>query len=218
MNILKNLFLSLVLISNASAWCTELIMGTIQFPHELSDVPGIRVYCGGRKIKCETDEQMKKVSFCVPREHKQKTFHVLVTTDISYETVQLPDSTRNIISHLCVAPHNTYKLFAMKLEPKNEDDKTLQWTIEQTQLEDNRVPDNAIIVYYDPMCVEARTSGNTLELPTIVVKNDIITEQKMYELSNELLLAAMDNDALHAPIGKTTIKIENGRTLVAPTA
>jgi hypothetical protein len=231
MNKLFLFVLGLIIASQQTFCASELIMGTIQFPYEAhtgSDVPHVRVYCGGRKIKCETDKESKKITFTVPRERKQDVFHVLVTKDFSYETVAQPGSSPNLISHLCVNPHCTYKLFEMKVqEPdaatkaKNEQASQTPraWQIKEVFLPDNkRVPDNAIIIYYDPACIEKPSGGRALELPTITVKKDIMTEQNLFDLSNELLLSALDNDALHAPAQEQQVRFEYGRALIAPTA
>ena len=184
---------------------SHLMMGAIQFPHELSTAPSIRVYCGGRKITCQTDKESNTITFNVPRERKQNVFHILITPGVSFEMVQA-----GIIGHMSVRAQQAYKLFACTLtenattttDPSAE--QAVSWNVENVNLPENgRVPDNAVIVYYDPECIAKPHGGNNLELPTIEIKKDVLnivgSETKLYEISNELLLAALNNDAFHAP-------------------
>jgi len=223
------LFVLGLIITNSQTFCaSELMMGTIQFPYEtntISGMPHVRVYCGGRKVKCDTDKESKKITFTVPRERGQDVFYLLVTTDISHEAVAQPGTSPNLISHLCVNPDCTYKLFELKIQEVDAATKarneqaSCAWQITEIFLPDNkRVPDNAIIVYYDPACIDKPNGGRTLELPTIRVKNDSMTGRKLYDYSNELLLSALDRDALHAPAQEQQVKFEYGRALIAPTA
>lgn len=95
----------------------NLMMGTIQFPHDVASVPSIRVYRGGHKILCEPDEDSKKITLTIPREPREETFYLLVSETIQFHQVEADASveTQNTISYLRVPQKQAYKLYKMTL-------------------------------------------------------------------------------------------------------
>lgn len=216
------------LLSHAS----DIIMGAIQFPAHLSNVPMIRVYCGGRKIKSEVDNSNKKITFTLPKGHNQRRFLLLITEDLDFKRLDTMvwGSTQNTLDYLKIEPNQTYKLYIMTLMTDTSNIKTgrsskpsLKWIIEEGELrdEDCRIPDETIIIRYNPDMVETVSSTSVYELPTIVMKNQLLklvgSELELQKISNEQLMASIDSDTFHAAV-QEHIKFDGTRVLIAPTA
>lgn len=122
----QNLFLSTSTISRllgialfiaCPAIAQNLMMGTIQFPNTISSVPDVRVYRGGHKIPCESDQDSKKITLTIPREPREETFHLLVSETISFHQVDCdhPEEAQNTIGYFRVPKKQDYKLYKLQL-------------------------------------------------------------------------------------------------------
>ncbi|MDP3889443.1 MAG: hypothetical protein Q8Q25_02800 [bacterium] len=211
----NNLFLVFLvsLISSSLATYTVhasgLIVGTIQFPKILSTVPIIRVYTCGKKIPyhlCETNDESKQFTFRIPALIDQQKFILLITDKVHFETIH---ENINVIEYLKVLPGQAYKFYELTLitektsgSEKNEHE--YRWDIKETKLVNGRIPDETIIICYDPTCIDSLSGGSPFELPTIKVKGDVLkefgSEKNLHDLSNTLLLASIDSDTIHADI------------------
>ena len=200
-----------------------LFMGSIQFPHSLETIPDLRIYCGGHKIACENGKN-NRTSFAIRGERQRTTFYLLITKTIAYDTIE-----KNTIRHLTISPSQPYKFYRLTLyaqepslfdeAPKNQK-PTYTWNIQEQRLPfKNRIPDDAIIICYNPEYVDSIEGGNAIELPTIHIKSDIVdlvgSENMLHEKSVELLLSSLDHDALHATI-KQELKHDQ-KTIIAVT-
>ena len=159
-------------------------IGNIVFPSSVEMVPSIRVYYAGRKIVCENDDFGKKVTFSIP-EYKQRTFFfLLITPDIAFS------SHENTVPFLKLNKKAPYKFFAMELVaqemPKkrkrsgaNEKQLNYAWVIKQIDLSvvDGRIPDETIIVRYNPEFVSALEGGSMIEFPKIIINPEMITNK-----------------------------------------
>ena len=188
----------------------SLFIGNIVFPSTLEMIPNIRVYYAGRKIVCETDDYGKKVTFSIP-ENKQRTFFfMLITPETEF------CSHENTVPFLMLKKNAPYKFYVMELvqieAPKKKNrpwanpfEKNMEytWVIKQLdlQLPDGRIPDETIIVRFNPDYVQALEGGNNIEFPKIIIRPDIIklvgSETKLHELSNRWFLAALNTDTIH---------------------
>jgi hypothetical protein len=208
------LFGFLGLIAGISSWPAHafgeksLFIGNIVFPGTLEMVPSIRIYYAGRKISCENDDYSKKVTFSIP-EYKQRTFFfLLITPHIEFA------SHENTVPFLKLKKGSPYKFFAMELvaqeTPKkrkglggSETQRTYSWVIKPIDLSgvDGRIPDETIIVRYNPDFVTALEGGSMIEFPKIIINPDIIkfvgSEAKLHEYSNRWFLASLNTDTIH---------------------
>jgi hypothetical protein len=196
------------------------LMGTIKFPKDITSIDPIRIYCQGMIIPTETNNSTKTISFTLPFEEKRKTtFNLLITENIAYERAE-----ENTIRYLKISPHQSHKFYALELikdnnqkiddftfahnakdEKKKNQEVTYHWRIDEQKIEGSgRIPDDTIIVYYKPEYVDKLEDGNSVELPYIIIKDDIVklagSEANLHEKSTSLLLSSLDLDALHAPI------------------
>lgn len=198
-----------------------LLMGSIQYPMELEKIPMLRIYCGGNKIKCETNDDNKKLTFAFTESQRQSQFYILITEQIEFVTEN------NVVLYLKVpaaAPYKLYRLERIKDNfQKQEKDMrpysynklkdmptTYRWIIEEIQLADKgKIPDNAIIICDEPSHL-AMLSGDfagsdqetAYELPKIVMRSDLLrfvgSEKKLHEQADRLRLAAIDSDTIHS--------------------
>ncbi len=106
------------------------MMGTIQFPSDVAKVPDIRIYRGGRKIVCETDEDSKKITLTIPREPREESFYLLVSEAVQYHQVKPEDEAdiQNTISYFRVPKGQDYTLYRLSLacEEHEQNDEPLQ--------------------------------------------------------------------------------------------
>lgn len=201
--------------------------GSIQFPETMSSFPNIRVYSGGFKIKTETTTQ--GLSFEIPEEKHRKRFSIIVTENVQFEV----EPGTNTIKYLKIKKGQPYKMFSASLI-KNEEEQPFEfksrnekkpitpkyeWLIEEQDYElvDGRIPDDAVIVCFNPSYVDRLEGGNTLELPAIVMKKNIVqlagSEDNLQNASIKLLLSSLDTDAIHANI-QQEIRQENQKTRI----
>lgn len=230
-------FLSITLLCTIpmhSITAPSLMIGTIQFPQSIQTIPIIRVYSCGKKIPfqlCEVDLDAKQFIFRIP-EIRQKTRHnILITHEIHFETQVHKNQqlTSNTINYLKVPHHQDYTFYELTLtETKDKQDKAIStWIIEEKKLNAHtgQIPDETIIICYDPSYVDSLSGGSPFELPAITLKSNLIallgSEAELQKRSNSMLIAAIDPDTVHATIKpkyqqKTSPK--SYVTLVAPVA
>ncbi len=215
----------------------SLLMGMIQFPRMLKKVPAIRVYYGGKIINSYRHEGIPKVTFEVSKNNHQTTFYLLVTEHIEYRVKTLSDLScqSNTIDYLQLPPNQQYKFYRLELVPDaiesinnmellkqqntpSEENNSYHWKVYEEQLPGNgKIPDETIVVCYFPNVVAMLNGGSKLELPTIVIKQNIIdlmgSEEKLHEASVKLQIASLDTDTIHTPT-KRKIKQDYQCTLI----
>lgn len=123
------LLFSLFIFTMANALLAEnspyLMMGTIQFPDSIGSVPSIRVYRGGHKILCETDEDSKKITLTIPREPREEAFYLLVSESIQFHQIEPEQegTMQNTISYFRVPKGKPYTLYKLTLVCESQEQK-----------------------------------------------------------------------------------------------
>lgn len=212
----KILFLALFLLplvqSNYAFIEKKLFVGSIQFP-KLKSIPNVRIYYRGNKIKSETDQEGKKVTFSLSENKLSTFFYLLITEQIHSETEN------NTIKYFKIQTNQKYKLFSLELITDNKGKS--EWRIKEQQIpfKTGRIPDDAIIICYNPAFVEKIVGGTEIELPKIYIKDNIVSlvgsEDKLHDKSIELLLSSLDYDALHSTIKQAVKQDISLKTVVA---
>lgn len=213
----KKLYILIVIIMPHYLFASKMLfMGTIQFPHMLESIPDVRIYCAGNKIKCENQQESRRISFGIADERHRSVFHLLITNKINVE------SEENTVKYL--KSPTSYKLYRLQLTQKEGfgEDPQYCWDIRELQLGKNkRLPDDTIIVFYNPAYVDKLKGGNAIELPTIHIKSNILdlvgSEKKLHEVSNEMLLASLDYEPIHARIKQELQTNYQQKTILAVT-
>jgi hypothetical protein len=226
---------------------TSLIMGAMQFPATVQQVPYVRIYFCGKKLPahlCEADHDSKQFTFRVPHMMHTNKIYMLITPEIRFKThkAKHPDFQGNVIDYLRVPKAQPYKFYELVLVEdkipesvtefgnksekssaarKNKKNRTASWAIKSMSLDKNtrQIPDDTIIVCYDPACVDFLSGGSAFELPTITLKSDLLallgSEDILQNLSNKMLLSSIDSDTVHASIAQN-VKHTRHATLIAP--
>jgi hypothetical protein len=222
------LLISVSLTSTCAA-TTQLLLGSIQFPASLKNIPMPRIYHMGKIIASEIRKKDKKITFDVPKEKRANTVYLLITESIGYtckkDAEAMPQQT---IEYLNVPSQERYEFYALTLmneqghhTQNRKNDSHYYWIIQPLALpETGKIPDEALIVLYPPSYIDSLSGGAQLELPTIKIKPDVVehvgSEDNIHMRANTLQCAALDINTIHeAPI-KQVIKRLGQCTLVAP--
>ena len=222
----KPLFLVLpilcILTSSISAY--NLLMGTIQFPSTLASIPNVRIYHSGKIVKGKVDNTNRTITFSIPKyNNSQIRYSLVVTESIEFampKATKLSENPSNIIQYIKIPDGQDYKLYTLLLVPRFSDTgspgkPSYQWRILNDRARfNNKIPDDTIIVIFDPAWVDSLQSDNATELPTITVTQDLSSEM-LYEKSAQLLLAAIDSDTMHDANSQERVKIEQNRIMIA---
>lgn len=192
---------------------TTIYVASIQFPTAIKELPSIRAYFRGRKISGEAEGD--QLLFTIETDRSMRKLYLLVVEDVSFafdETVQYlklkPDTGYKLWSlelmHKKNSNHNPHKLAGgIKL---NTDDSSPYFWIMHEELIDarsGRIPDNSIVILYDPSFFESDLiGGSSVYLPKLMVSSNILkrvgSEEKLHEISTRFLLSALNSDTLHA--------------------
>jgi len=177
-----------------------LYVGNIQFPQSIQNTPQMAVYRGGIKIKTETDEASKNIQFTVSDDKSCKTFYILITQDIQ------PYIQEHTVQYLKTDPKQDYKFYRIDLiENKAEqpDEDTYKWNIkDETIPTDGRIPDSTIIIIFDPSFVDKIEGGTKLELPKVIMKQNIVeiaggSEEMLHDKTIQMLMSSLDLNLIH---------------------
>jgi len=203
---------------------SPLILGSIQFPHTVSHMPVPRIYFAGKTIPCDVLKGEKKITFDLFKYKAMTHFYLLITESIAHVLKKNPQiECMQTIDYITIPPYQSYKLYHLTLVEDQAQPETYSWHIEPQLLNEHnrRLPDETIIVLYMPEYVQTVSGGNSLELPTIIMKPDIIdlagSQDALIDQAITLQMAGLNSDTIHSPL-KHAIKHIGHRTLIAPTA
>jgi len=183
-----------------------LYSGSIQFP-KMHKLPNVRIYWKGYRVKCECNDDSKKITFIFADDNNQPSFKLLFTESLQFETEQ------NVVKYLKIQDGMPYKFYSLTLAKadslldeyadKNGAPKAA-WRIHEYRnaLHNGIIPDDTIIICLNPNYVEKVEGGDSITLPTIKIRNDVLafagSEEKLHQHADELFLSlVMDCDAIH---------------------
>ncbi len=173
-----------------------LFSGAISFPR-LLDAPNIRIYCGGNKIPCSVKDNI--VSFEFEENKYRSHFYIVITPTFSFQMIE-----DNVVDYAKLNPEQAYKFFEVTLLKSER-----RWQVRELALpsDTGRIPDQAIIICYDPEYIQKIDGGEVLQLPTIYIKDNILdlagSEEKLHEQSIKYVLASLRLDPFHATTQQT---------------
>jgi hypothetical protein len=210
-----------------------LIWGSIQFPKTVDSVPDIRIYYSGQRIKCETNNDLRRITYAIPDTAHKMNFKLLITDELEFA------SEFNVIKYLKVRENAPYKLYQIdliysaphlcSLEQSCETELNCQntkksWHIREFRnaLDKGRIPDDTIIVCCKSSYIERLESINSAALPMIKIRPDIVqitgSEKKLHETADELILSLLDYDTIHAAMHQEEVRpSSNPKTILSIT-
>lgn len=178
--------------------------GSIKFPLDVDINEPIRVYyTGDRVISCEIDNIGHQICFAISEYKMRTVFHLIIVDSRDFVSEQ------NTVQYFKVPQNRPYKLYELVYTP-NKDLATIAdadinqkgaWQITQKRLADDmRIPDSAIIICYHPHLVKGLEGGNAIELPHVVLDEEILkklTAEELHDASIQFVLSALDFDSFH---------------------
>lgn len=229
------LFLLFIIVMPFFSYAYEekaVFIGSIQFPSILEVIPGVRIYYAGKKISTEIDEDGHRIIFSVPAPKNLTFFYFLITPEIQFS------SNENTIEFLKLKPRMPYRFYVVELvtteESGNKRAKSTMafaenttkyhWNIKEVTLNlpANRIPDDTIIICFDPSYIQKLEGGNAVEFPKICLRPDLLkltgSEKKLHELSTSWFLAALNTDTIHEAPAPEIKFSPHSKTVIALTA
>jgi len=203
----------------------NVFVGNIIFPQNVKPIPQISLYRRGIKIKPETDHAANKVQFTISEDKACSQFYILITQSVK---AKIEDNT---IRNLTVDPKERPKFYRIQMiqtngTPKhyltqNNEDKNEEFSWKVTPLNINKdgiIPDNTLLIIFNPDYVEKLEGGNNLELPKIIVKKNILelagSQAKLLKEADALIMASIDFLTLSHIKPKPEIKLKTEKKLV----
>jgi len=213
--------------SESTPPASNVAIGAVQFPQTVAAIPSICLYWCGRRIPdsfCVADDHGKRLTFKVQKDKAQRRFYMLVTESIRF-VGSGARSAGTTVDHLEVPAGQPYKLYVLALQPEASTQKgqaeQYRWKVTQElTLNDTRcVPDETLIVRWNPRYVTGVEGGTANELPSLMLAQDMIesfgSEEKLQKYAVELLLTSLDCNMFHAPMSQE-IKVAGNRVLALP--
>lgn len=202
----------------AHAW-TPMYSGAIQFPSELKEIPAVRIYLSGNKITSTEQNNTKKTTFTISTCQPNQPLYVLVTENVRWHAEE------NTIKNLRANPHNTYRFYCLHPTTPNKKDGGIAsgyWHIQELALDaQGNIPDNTVIVIMDPEWIEDIKGGDSITLPTLHVRPNILelvgSERALHATTESLLLSAIDSDTIHKKINHVIKPQYHMKTVLALT-
>lgn len=210
-----------------------LMWGTIQFPKNVSVIPDIRIYYSGQRIKCETNDELKRITYAIPDVAHKPFFKLLITDNVEFV------SECNVIKYLKVHEGTPYKFYQIdlmhsmqhlcSLEQPFESESTNQYNAMSWQIREyrnalihGRIPDDTIIICCKSSYIDHLENTKASSLPTIKIRSDILelagSEKRLHENFDELVLSLLDCDTIHAAMQQKEVRPpSNPKTILAIT-
>ncbi|HEV2916218.1 MAG TPA: hypothetical protein VGW78_00570 [Candidatus Babeliales bacterium] len=208
------IFIVLLCCIAANIYCSPigLLIGKIVFP--LSQALTYELTYGGQKITTEIDGST--LIFRMPINKHQQSFFLLFIEDFD-NVYKIGESAieQKTVDYQIARAGILYHFFELQ---KDND----AWIVAPQLLPDNgRIPDNTIIVRCPADYLKSIEGGSYYQLPTIVLKDNIIelagSEEQLQEKSVALHMASLDIAPFYEPM-KETKKLSGNRILIVPTA
>ena len=180
----------------------KILVGSVQFPKNIQYMEDICIYYGGKKITTEVDKEGKRISFSLSEKKHRAIFYLLVV-DCAQMSLQTTES--NTVQYLKTIPNAPYKFYILELIDGYDKNEKSFWRIKQTNLPTSRhIPDDTIIVCYNPDFIEKVDGGSEIEFPKIYIKENILalvgSDSLLHDQTVQALLSSIDYNALHSSI------------------
>jgi hypothetical protein len=182
----------------------------VEYPTVLQKIPqslqNICLYYCGQRIHRDEHKAHNKLFFSFLESRMVTHFYLLIIDSMP----DLELITGNTVDYLKIDPAHRYKFYSLSLvAQESENSKKVEYVwaiIEITVPPSGQLPDNTLIMSYNPDLVDCLAGGNAIELPTIVLKKDIdTTHEAINQQSIEVALSALDFNAFHESTKKDIV-------------
>lgn len=190
----------------------SMMVGTIKFPSIVKALIPYKIFYEGQQVKTEVDAN--QLLFTIPLNRPMMSrFFILFVEDPQYVLKEADGSTpQNTVDYL--KSGTTYRIFELQ---KLGD----SWRVQEYLLPESRViPDNTIIIYMPPLYIDRFVGGKGREFPHIMIKENILeliggSLEELKHKAEELIIEAINMNALHVPVQEVTHVTGNKRIVVA---
>lgn len=174
----------------------------IEFPTLLKKIPqnlqNIYLFYCGRRIDRDDYTTNNKIFFSVLESRMITHFYLMIIDSMP----DLELICANTVDYLKVDPSHRYKFYSLSLvAQESEKNKKIEyvWIINEVSVPaSGQLPDNTLLMTYNPDLVDHLEGGNAIELPTIVIKKDLeVSDEQINQQSVEIILSALDYNAFH---------------------
>jgi len=210
---------------NMYSFDKNVFVGNIIFPQNVKSIPQISLYRRGIKIKSETDHDANKTQFTISEDKTCNEFYLLITQNVKANVKD------NTVHNLAIDLNQNYKFYKIQmiqingaprhpLAEKNTDEKDeFAWQIASLNMhKDGVLPDNTLIIIFNPEYVEKLEGGNDLELPKIIIKKNILelagSQEKLLVEADALIMGSLDFLTLSHIKPKPEIKLQAEKKLI----
>lgn len=203
-----------------------LFTGSIQFPSHIKEVPQMFLYSLGSRVQGTPDSPSHKFTYTISRPRGIERFWLVITQNLS--CTQAEQNTLKSWKVDITKPYKFYSLTRVLDEEAIEQDggetrPRFRWEVISHKLseQDGLLPDDVVIVYYDPALIADIRGGSPFEWPTIIVRNDALSilgsEAALHDVSTRLSIAAMDLRPFFSPIEYEIRQDARVKTIIALT-
>lgn len=187
------------------------LVSAIQFPKTIKNAPYIRMYYRGGIVKGDVDNEGKKIVYRLSEKKHLNFFYLCIVKAQDLDCIKPGnDPYSNTVQHFKIKPHKPYKLYSLEMVGDSA------WRVKQEQLPftTGLIPDDAMILCYNPHYIAKVAGGSEIELPKVYIKEGI-SEATLADTSTELLLSCLDFDTLHNTVQQVIKQDISQKTVVA---
>lgn len=206
----------------------NVFQGSILFPKDIKKLPNISIYRRGLKIKTEEEASNHKIQFTISEDKSSKRFYLIISKEI---TPKVDDNTVKYLTVDTSNNHKNYKFYELALftnqelvvNPKTKQEEIKEnsfWSVQRMKLgKEGVIPDDTLMIIFNPDYVDKIEGGNSLELPSIVLIKNLIkkagSEKKFTDETNELVLSScFDLNIIHSNETCTEFRPEKNKKVV----
>lgn len=177
---------------------TTLFLGNIKFPKKLNQTD-LCIYYKGQKLNTDWDKHNLSAQYSFLEAKTSQSLFLLVCNELAYYT-----KSNNTVQYLRLTneEYRCYQLQATRLQDDQENIVQFSWNCQECELENGIIPDNTIILLFDPFLIEGIqihtwNKNQAMRLvPTITISNNA-TACEIVRAMTIAQLTAIDIDTIH---------------------
>lgn len=199
-------------IAQLQAHPISMMVGTIEFPRTIKTIFPYKIFYEGQQVKTEIEGN--RLLFTIPINRLMSRFFILFVEDPHYILKESTDAAaQNTVDYLKSGA--VYRIFELQSLGGS-------WRVKEYLLPESLiVPDYTIIVYMPPSYIDSLVGGKGREFPRVMIKENILeliggSLDELKHKAEELIIEAINMNALHVPVQEAT-RIAGNKRIVVPT-